>query len=371
MTSYGAVQAADTVSALKPNLLASKAMHTGITEFCLIKNFGFKDLIDKENRKGTKNVTDGGIVNYYDEFKTSMNAGIKGKGDKVTVRYRPLMEEEPTEGDNFDSEANAKSWTYDTFDFSIMLGTLGQLSPGLMEKQRTAANVDDDITLSLKENTQDWLAKECMRKLAGVTTYDFGNTPTVPSSYRHQFAGTATSSGTMNESDVATIRDLDKLLAVAYYKGTGLPTVQPLRRSDGIDFLYICHPWVADNMFQSAKSILKDSDVRGEHNKLFTGDFQYQFTYRKIAVVVSSHLPVYTNYGALGNVEAGRSVFLGRNALAFGSALDAELVTETKNAATRIIKTMKFICGMQKIKPATLDVDLGVIAHDSAAESLI
>ncbi len=369
---YGAIGAGDSVSQLIPYSVGKQTLSEIISACPFIAGgFGFKDITDYTNNNKTRNLYDSGLTIYTDEFKKGSGPN-DGKGYRATMKYRPRNDNAPSIGDNVDYKSQARKWTYDYFQFDIGKVTFVEKSPGEFEIQKTAADPIVDSAKSIKETGLEWLAQDYIDKAAGITTSNDINTPTAPSTNRILYAGEKTSAATIEPLDKLELTLIDYNLALANFRSSTVPKMAPLNRKDGINWIYLIHPWAGKDLVRTERWIenLRNGQVRGNENPLFTGDFEELGVYRKVLIVQTSLMPTFTNYGD-GDVEATRCLFMGSNAMAFASCSDAKIVKESENLDSITYYGLKAMLGFNKIKFHTVGEDMGIIANDMAAASVI
>ena len=167
----------------------------------------------------TKEEGGGAIVLQKNDF-------LVEKGHKVTVGFSPLLTGEGVDGDN---EMKGHEGELDTYDFSWYIDQKRHSVrlKGRMDEQKAAYSMRGEAKTQLKLWLARMIEKDLFRKMAGLTTYTFANTPTAPSSSRNLFGGNATETADIDSADVIDTDLIAKAVVLAETEVDGVPLIEP------------------------------------------------------------------------------------------------------------------------------------------------
>lgn len=215
----------------------------------------------------------------------------------------------------------------------------------------------------------------------------FANNPLeAPDAYHILYQGgktkaTLSATTTGIDGDALTLQTIDQVVARANVMGggtTGIPAIEPIMIDGEEHHVMVVHPYQTYSLRANAATgqwldIQKSlTTAEGRKNPIFQGG---QAMYN--GVVIHEHRKVirFNDYGAGGNVEAARALFLGRQAAvcAFGSpgtGLRFDWNEEMEDRGNQLVITTSSIFGIKKTKFDTKTsagrLDFGVIAVDTA-----
>lgn len=206
-----------------------------------------------------------------------------------------------------------------------------------------------------------------------------GNSFVAPDSQHILYGGDATSKATVDSADKITLSVIDKALARAEVMGggtTGIPSIQPCEIDGEPHFVLVMHPYQEYDLRVNTSTgqwldIQKAATgAEGNKNPIFKGGLGM---YNNVVLHKHKAAIQFSDYGAGSNVNAGRALFLGRQAgvVAFGSpgtGLRFDWHEEMEDRGNQVVITTSSIFGVKKTA-FTIDStsrDFGVIAIDTA-----
>jgi len=127
------------------------------------------------------------------------------------------------------------------------------------------------------------------------------------------FGGDATATTDIEESDILT---LDKIIDAKTCAQTGVfgsstkYRIRPIRYQGANHYILVIHPYQKADIKKSAdyKSMMKEAEVRGKENPLFSGADYY---YDGVWIYAHRLCQTASNWGAGGNVAGATGLFLG------------------------------------------------------------
>lgn len=311
-------------------------------------------------------------------------------GDEISFDLSMQLQAAPIEGDAIQegTEENLNFYTDGVFLDQMRGGVNGG---GRMTRKRTLHN----LRLVAQMRESDWFSRVCdelyfmyasgARGVNSDFVYgtDFtgraGNSLQAPDSNHLLYGGDATSKATIDANDVMSLPLVDKLKAKAQMMGggsdsdTGGVALQPIRIDGAEHFVLLMNPWQEYDL-KTATGEGKWLDLQkaaagsvGMNSPIFRGALgMYN------GVVMHSHKNVirFNDYGAGGDVEAARALFLGVQALVVGygstgSGLRYNWHEEMRDNGNQLVISASTIVGTKKVRFNSMD--FGVIAADTAA----
>lgn len=203
-----------------------------------------------------------------------------------------------------------------------------------------------------------------------------GNAFTAPDTDHILYGGDATAKANVDATDIMTVGLIEKACVKASTMGgdsTDLVQLQPIMVEGEEHYVCVMHDYQAYDLRTAAGAanwleIQKAAAAaEGRNNPIFKGSLGMHN-----GAILHKHRNTITfnDYGAGGNVDAARALFLGEQAMvcAFGSPgnnLRFDWHEETADRGDKLVITTATICG---IKKTTFNSkDYGVISLDTAA----
>jgi N4-gp56 family major capsid protein len=311
-------------------------------------------------------------------------------GEKISYDLVMQLKMQPIEGDNTleGKEEDLKFYT-DSLYIDQMRG--GVNTGGRMTRKRTI----HDLRKVARVRQSEWWARifdELMfMYLSGARginpDYIYGtayagfatNAFVAPDAQHNLFANAATSKATLASTDKMDLKFIDRAVARADTMGGGttmIPSIQPCEIDGEEHFVLVMHPWAEFDLRTNTNTgqwldIQKAAaTAEGRSSPLFKGGLGLYHD-----VILHKHRGVirFNDYGAGGNVNACRNLFMGRQAavMAFGSpgtGLRFDWHEETQDRGNQAVIDTGTIVGVKKTA-FTIDGtsrDFGAIALDSA-----
>jgi len=287
----------------------------------------------------------------------------KEKGHKMTIKLVTKLSGEGVDGDE-ELEGNEEEMGQYDFSFYIDQKRNAVRLKGRMDEQKSATNLRKEA----KEVLGIWLAeiieKECFRKLGGLTSYTFSNTPTAPSTNRVIYGGNATADNDIDSSDTMSLSLIFKLSTKAM---SVTPKLKPIRYKGRNWFVLLIHPYQRYSLLSDSDYItfMKDAERRGKDNPLISGA---DAVVDNIIIHVHNYVPTFSTWGAGGNLPGARALLLGAQALAFGIGKGAGWVEEGFDYQNKWAIATGRVFGVKKV--VFNSEDYGVIAVDTYAASV-
>jgi N4-gp56 family major capsid protein len=312
----------------------------------------------------------------------------KSKGEQITYDLIMQLKNAPIEGDSL-QEGTEENLVFHSDVMYIDQARSGVNSGGKMTRKRTI----HDLRAAALEKESDWWSRFvdelCFIYASGARGIndDFilgtdytgraNNSLETPDATHQMYGGDATGKADLVAADKFTLNLVDKAKAKASMLGggaNGTISLQPIRLSGSEFYVCLLNPWQEYDLRTSTDTgswldIQKAAAATdGATSPIFTGKLG---VYN--GVVLHSHPKVirFDDYGAGGDVEAARALFLGVQALSFayGKSGPAEVhydwyETTRDNGNLAIISTSS-IFGTKKARFNSQD--FGVMAIDTAA----
>jgi len=312
-------------------------------------------------------------------------------GDKVSYDLVMQLKMKPIQGDaNLRGREEDLQFYTDSLYIDQLRG--GVNTGGRMSRKRTI----HDMRKVARVRQSEWWARlfdeTLFIYLSGMrgTNADFiedttftgyaGNSLVAPDDQHIIYGGDATSKATVDAADKMSLSLIDKAVARAEVMGggtSGIPSIQPCEIDGEPHFVLVMHPWQEYDLRTGTETgqwldIQKAAaGADGRNNPMFKGGLGMYNN-----VVLHKHKAVITDgtYGAGGNVDAARALFLGRQAgvVAFGSrgtGLRFDWHEELEDRGNQVVISTSSIFGVKK-SSFTIDGtsrDFGLMAIDTAA----
>lgn len=284
------------------------------------------------------------------------------------------LNSEGVEGDG-NLEGNEESiYTYD-FSFSIKQLRNAVKTKGEEDAQKSSIKLYKKFSMLLKDWYRKKRTREICRKLAGLTTYTFSNTPTAATTNRILYGGDATSTATIDSSDKIDPALISKACVFAKNtRATGtdgqpIPPIGKINFGSMEGYALFAHPEVIYDMFRDSEfqQVLREAEVRGKDNPLFMqGDLFYNGVL--IRAVDELRDAETSDWGSGSDQPGSTSLFVGSQALVIGEHNQPKLVLEDFDYKNKQGAAIGNIWGLQKSKYN--GEDFGVIALKTYRTSL-
>ncbi|OQY12394.1 MAG: N4-gp56 family major capsid protein [Desulfobacteraceae bacterium 4572_19] len=209
------------------------------------------------------------------------------------------------------------------------------------------------------------------------TTYTgFGNNPLTPPDTDHYRVANAKTKATLTASDKLTLSDVDKMYTHAQMMGGGTeekPQIEPIKINGEDHYVLIMNPWQEYDIRHAAGetewlAIQKAAaGAEGKKSPIFKGGLGM---YNNVVFHKHKDVVRFSDYGASGDVQAARALFLGEQAMVIafglkGSGLRFDWNEETRDNGNKVVISTHTIFGMKKVTFNGLDY--GMMALDTAA----
>lgn len=299
-----------------------------------------------------------GIILRKDDLLTK-------QGNKITMGLAMNLSGEGVDGDNELKGHGEEMTTYD-FSFNVNQKRHEVRLKGRMDEQKAVYNMRTQAKNLLKTWQTRMFEREIFRKLAGITSYTFSNTPTAPSTNRVLYGGNATSTADIDSADTFDTNLVDKASVLAKTEVSGIPIIEPLR-IEGRD-LYVCfiHEYQGydlkhDSVWTQSN---REAGLRGKKNPIFQDAYGI---WGNVLFVPHPFVPTFSTWGSTANLPGARALFCGKQALAFGFGEKGHWNEESDDRGNKWVISGGGIWGTQKIVYNA--EDLGVIALDTYAKN--
>lgn len=304
----------------------------------------------------------------------------KAAGEKITVGLRMKLASDGIEGDNIIEGDATGEEALSFFSDAVFIDQLRKStkSKGRMSEQRVPYNMRKEGRDALAtwwaetkdENFFAYLSgargADTSFKTATTWTGRANNALEAPDAGHQLYAGDASSKADMDNADVLTLTDIERLVAIAE---TVDPMIQGININGSKKFVFLMHTFQAFQLRTSTTTndwldIHKATD-RGPSSKM------YQNALGEYAdVILHKHRNVirFDDYGVGVDQPAARALFLGSQAalLAYGQNSSPQRYTwneEKDDRGNALAITAGTIFGIKKSRYNSKD--FGVIAFDS------
>ncbi len=285
------------------------------------------------------------------------------KGHKITIGFSPLLTGEGVDGDN---EMKGHEGELDTYDFSWFIDQKRHSVrlKGRMDEQKAAYSMRIEAKTQLKLWLSRIIEKDLFRKMAGLTSYTFANTPTGPTSNRNLFGGNATSISDIDSADIIDTDLLAKAVVLAETEVAGVPLIEPLNLPGDVKYVCFVHNYQKYDFKKDSvyRQTYREAGPRGPKNVLFQNAIGI---WDSVLLVAHPFVPTFSTWGSGGVTPGARALFCGAKAVALGFGERSRWNEETDDRGNKHVITGGAIFGSQKIKFNS--IDYGVIALDTYA----
>ncbi len=237
----------------------------------------------------------------------------KQAGDQMTIGLSYPLEGEGIDGDNL-LEDNEEEMTIYDFSFYINQKRNAVRLKGKMNSKKSRLKLRSEGKDRLALWMAEILDKELTRKMAGVTSATFANTPTEPTTLL--FGGDATGNSDMATGDWLGTAEIDR---IKYTGQTRYPKVMPIMAEGQKWWVLQLHPDQTyklknDSIWSNAQA---EAMPRGTDNPLFTGALG---AWNQVLVFENENLPRVV----LNSQNCRRAVLMGMQAgvLGFGGSVE-------------------------------------------------
>jgi N4-gp56 family major capsid protein len=316
----------------------------------------------------------------------------KDAGDTISYDLSLALNNKPVYGDEKIAGRMAQL-KFATDTISIDQVRCGVSAGGRMSRKRTLHDLREVARARMGEWWGRWNDEETAMYMSGARgvnqgfsedvgyTGYAGNAFAAPDTAHLMYSGAATSKATLVAGDKMALASIDKAVTKANTmggRGTGVPRIRPMRFEGEDRFVLLMSEFDAYNLRTSTSTgqwldIQKAAAAaQGQANPIFKGSLGMYNN-----VVLHSHDIVirFSDYGAGSNVDASRSLFMGREAMARaygspGNGLRFDWHEETVDHGNELEISTSAIRGTKKSRftvPNGNTYDLGLIAIDSAA----
>lgn len=337
---------------------------------------------------------------YFNKFVSKNENSIiqekteleKAAGDRVQYDLSMRLREKPVYGDER-LDGKAEELTFLTDEIKIDQMRKAMNTGGRMTKQRTLHDLRAIARARGSEYMAEWTDEAYFAYLSGdvglnasnedaIFTEEFaGNPIEAPDAAHMAYGGLATSKATLTSADVFTVNTIERVNTRAAMLNATNPNVvamQPVRVGSNKHFVTLISPAQEYSLRSNTsekewRDIQMSAGQRGQTNPIFTDKMGMIGN-----TVIHTHANVrrFKDYGAGGNVEAYRALYLGRQAgaVAYGKGTVAKMtwVEESKDFGNVVEIACGMICGMKKTRykarGASSGSDFGVMAIDTAAQ---
>lgn len=291
------------------------------------------------------------------------NDFTKKKGYRMNIKLVKKLDGEGRDGDD-EMEGNEEDLDQYNFTFDINQKRNAVRLKGRMDELKAATSLRKEAKSVLGMWLSEIMEKECFRKLGGLTSYTFSNTPTVPSANRVIYGGNAASDSDIDASDVMT---LELLFKIGSKVPSMTPLIKPVRYKGKNYYIFIIHPRQRFQLLKNSDyvTLMKDAHVRGKDNPLFSGA---DAIVDNLVIHVHNYVPTFSTWGAGGNLPGARGLVLGAQALALGFGKASGWDEEKFDYGNKWAICTGRIFGLQKLQ--FNGEDYGVVAVDTYAAAL-
>ncbi|MDP0928510.1 N4-gp56 family major capsid protein [Paracoccus onubensis] len=308
-------------------------------------------------------------------------------GDRVRFDLSMRLRGGMVYGDD-NVEGKEENLTFYSDEVHIDQARKGADAGGRMSRKRTL----HDLRMVAKDRTAEYVAEwfdelvfvylsgdatlSAVNEDAKITSAFANNPIQAPDAAHIAYGGAANSKATLTAADKMSRATIERISTIPrMMNATDPDTVKmtAVNVEGNKHFVLLISPWQAYDL-RTEQSTLSWADVQkaaasaeGRNNPIFKGGLGMLND-----VVIHQHENVrrFTDYGAGGDVEAHRSLFMGRQAgvVAYGQAGNGtrfQWEEELKDAKNRVAIYAGCICGFKKTR--FNNRDFGVIAVDTAS----
>ncbi|WP_162987024.1 N4-gp56 family major capsid protein [Sphingomonas paeninsulae] len=309
------------------------------------------------------------------------------EGDRVRFRIRMLPQGIGVQ-DSESLEGKEESLDYKYFDLNLGEKRHAFQVELNLSEQRTMADVRSDMKDAIEEWTEEYIDRTFFEYLtgfgqgpAGASWFHpsgalGGNALQAPTADRIVYGGIGVASkAALAATDTMSFAILDKLAERAKL---ATPTMRKAKFNGKLCWVVILHPYHVTDLRKNTGNLqwadIVKASMQGGGENMF--EHETLGMYRDMLLVESTRCPTFTDYGAGGNVQAARALFLGAQAAvtAFGQKTDdkgrMKLVEKSKDYGKYLGTAATFIWGLAKTHFVNQS-DFGVFAVDTAAAPVV
>jgi N4-gp56 family major capsid protein len=336
---------------------------------------------------------------YFTKFTGSSENSIiqekveltKDAGDEIVFDLNMSFREKPVYGDNI-AEGNEEGLTFLQDAIKIDQVRKPANGGGRMTRQRTL----HDLRKLMKDRTGDFMsmwADECTfvylsgdagntamneDKLFTETSFA-GNTIEAPDAAHITYGGDATEKADLAAADKMSVTLIERVSAkVSMLRATdpNVVDMKPIKEGSESHFIMLMNDWQKYDLRTGTDSadwvdIQKAAGQRGSKNPLFSGQMGMV---GGVSLHAHSNVRRFDDYGAGGNVNASRALFMGAQAgvKAYGRGSGAKMswVEKLTDYDNQVSIAAGMICGVKKTRfknASGVGSDFGIMAVDTAA----
>lgn len=337
---------------------------------------------------------------YFQKFTgTSENSIVhervdlaQSAGDHVVFDLNLRMREAPTYGDHrLEGKEEALRFLQDEVKIDQVRKAVS--AGGRMTRKRTIHDLRALAKARAGEYCAEWMDEAIISYLSGTaggTTANEDSTFTVdgfagneiqaPDAAHLVYGGDATGKADLAAEDKMSVQLIERLSTRAKMLSARDPNVvglKEIRTGAKKNFVLLMNPYQEYDLRVSANEsgnwleITKAAGKDGPENPIFTGELGQ---ISGVSLHVHSNVRRFTDYGAGGNVQAARALFMGAQAatVAYGGGNGARMTWVEKEIdyENEIGIACGMIAGVKKTRyrnEAGVGSDFGVIAVDTAA----
>lgn len=304
----------------------------------------------------------------------------KGAGEKVTVGLRMKLTKPGVEGDQVIEGHPDGEEALIFFNDSLFIDQLrkGTKSKGKMSEQRVPYSMRKEGRDALSTWWSEEFDEQIFFYLSGARgtglayhqpitfTGRANNALTAPDSDHQMYAGVATSSGGMINTDILDLMDIERLVAKSELTD---PMIQPFLIDGQKKFVFLMHTIQAFQLRTSTSTndwlTIHQATDRGKDALMYKNALG---EYADVILHKNRNVVTFNNYGSGNNLNAARGLFMGAQAgmLAYGQGGGTNRYTwneETDDRGNALVVTAGTIFGAKKSRYN--GKDFGVIALDS------
>lgn len=322
--------------------------------------------------------------NYVIDRKVDLESD---EGDRIQFDLAMNLQGEMVEGDDV-VEGTEEKLSFHEDEVRIDQARKGTDAGGRMSRKRTIHDLRAVAKNKTARFVSEWFDELMMVYLSGTidgTNEDakvrrpFARNPIqAPDSAHMAYAGTATSKGTLEETDTMSRELVERLSVMPRMMAAINPDVvkiEPVMIEGNKTYALVMSPWQTHSL-RTEKGELTWGDIQkakmtheGAANPLIKGG---QGMIAGIVLHEHENVRRFKDYGAGGAVSAARALFMGAQAgaLAYGQAGGGTRFTwveELKDAKNRVSIYAGVIAGFKKTR--FNNHDYGVVAVDTAAKN--
>lgn len=286
----------------------------------------------------------------------------KDKGYKMTIKFVAKLSGEGVDGDG-EMEGNEEEMNQYSDTVEIDQKRNAVKLKGRMDEQKQATSLRSEARSVLGIWMAEIIEKEFFRKLGGIASYTFSNTPSTPSTNRVVYGGDAAADSDIDSADKMTLGLIFKLSAKV---AEMTPKLKPIRYKGKNWFVLIIHPRQRYDLLQDSDyiTLMKDAERQGKENPLISGA---DAVVDNIIIHYHNYVPTFSDWGGASEPGA-RALLLGAQAAALALGQSAGWTEKSFDYGNKWGICTGRILGIQKL--VFDSEDFGVVAVDTYATSI-